>query len=190
MCDDVGKPGGPTHVVSQVTRGQRAIFSFSHETKDESTNGRIAGKLEVAIRAIPSIQIEGSASINISETETITAKDLKCSIKSDFSIKKLPTNYVEAVEVFKSLVSLHDINTSNVLKFELTPIQKYCGEVESILTQISASVLDDVKNVLLELERLELTAVSLTQSRAALTYTGSLGKAVNLFLAELRYYSI
>merc|ERR1719414_1042178 len=69
LCEEksIGKPGGPTHVVSSITRGERAVFTFSYETSDIQDNSEVAGKLDVVVKLLPSFNVEGSASINITE---------------------------------------------------------------------------------------------------------------------------
>lgn len=189
LCNQVGKTGGPTHVVASVTRGQKAVFDFQYETKDESSNSEVGGSLMVAIKAIPSFRIDGKATIGITETEEINASDLKCSFKSDFDLKSIPTTFNEAVKSYKSLVDLENKDTENVLKFTLEPIKNYCGDVQTILNEISEKDIDDIQTTLQELEQLELEAYSLTISKAALTYSGTLGKAASLFLTKLKTYS-
>ena len=113
LCQDemVGKPGGPTHVVASITRGQRAVFSFKYDTKDTQANSKVEGFLKVAVDLLPGFAINGEANIKISEDEKITASELKCSFNSDFQMPKIPTNFKEAVEEYQRLGNLSDENT-------------------------------------------------------------------------------
>ena len=97
------------------------------------------------IDKIPSASISGDAKIKISENETISAKDLKCSFSSDFDIKDIPTNFAEAISSYKSLVNLTDENTDNVLEFELDPIDQYCDGTTAILMSLHDEVQNQVK---------------------------------------------
>ena len=109
LCNEVGKPEGPTHVVSSITRGGRAIFSFSHETKHQSHHQKASGmnlKMVIQNMGLGGDGINGNATFNLTSKEKIAAKDLKCSFTSDFAVKELPTNYIEAVETYKDLINL------------------------------------------------------------------------------------
>merc|ERR1719336_1478564 len=187
LCEEksIGKPGGPTHVVSSITRGERAVFTFSYETSDVQNKGEVGGNLEAVVKLLPSFQIEGDAQISITENENITASDLKCSFTSDIELPKLPTNFKEGVEGYQQLKSQRNVNTENILTFELEPIEKYCSDADSILNEISSTTIDEIITVLQDLEDVNLEARSLSKSNAALTYKNSLGKAINFFLTEL-----
>ena len=191
LCNEVGKPEGPTHVVSSITRGGRAIFSFSHETKHQSHHQKASGmhlKMVIQNMGLGGDGINGNATFNLTSKEKIAAKDLKCSFTSDFAVKELPTNYIEAVETYKDLINLSS-SSGNVLKFQLEPIHNYCDGITATLNQLSDETMERVKSIVQELEDLERTSYSLTQSKAALTYTGTLGQAADLFLADLKVYT-
>merc|ERR1719422_826481 len=187
LCElpSIGKPGGPTHVVSSITRGERAVFTFSYETSDVQNKGEVGGNLEAVVKLLPSFQIEGNAQISITENENITASDLKCSFTSDIELPKLPTNFKEGVEGYQQLKGQRNVNTENILTFELEPIEKYCSDADSILNEISSTTIDEITTVLQDLEDVNLEALTLSKSNAALTYKNSLGKAINFFLTEL-----
>merc|ERR1712018_46626 len=156
--------------------------TFSYETSDVQNKGEVGGNLEAVVKLLPSFQIEGSASIDITEKENITASDLKCSFTSDIELPTLPTNVKEGVEGYKQLKSQRNENTENILTFELEPIEKYCSDADSILNEISSTTIDEIITVLQDLEDVNLEARSLSKSNSALTYKNSLGKAINFFL--------
>ena len=172
LCNEeqIGKPGGPTHVVSKVTRGERAVFTFSYETSEIQDKSEVGGRLDVIVKTLPSFQIEGSAEISISEKENITASDLKCSYTSDIELPTLPTNFKEGVEGYKQLKTKRNEQTENILSFELEPIEKYCSNADSILNEISSTTINEITTVLQDMEDINLEAVSLSKSNAALTY--------------------
>merc|ERR1712012_1480469 len=187
LCEmeSIGKPGGQTHVVSSITRGERAVFTFSYETSDVQNKGEVGGNLEAVVKLLPSFQIEGDAQISITENENITASDLKCSFTSDIELPKLPTNFKEGVEGYQQLKSQRNVNTENILTFELEPIEKYCSDADSILNEISSTTIDEITTILQDLEDVNLEALTLSKSNAALTYKNSLGKVINFFLTAL-----
>ena len=187
LCKEVDK--GATHVVSSITRGQKAIFTFKYTTKETSQNMEVEGKLEAALKKIPQVNFSVNASIAVTKNETIKGKDLECSFLSDMDIPQLPTNYKEAVETYKGLVDQTDENTTNVLKFDLEPINNYCTDTDAILNELSDEVMDKIKDILLNLEKLERKAVSLRASKAALYFPRSLGISVDTFVERLGTYA-
>lgn len=111
------------------------INTFLSNNRSQKERRKIAGSLEVLVRAVPSFSIEGKASINLTETQEKISKDLKLDYYGDALIDS-PTTFEEAVRVYKSLTDL-TINSRKVIQFALAPIQDYCRVTNNILNDIS-----------------------------------------------------
>ena len=83
ICQKVGKKEGPTHVVSSITRGFRGILTFKKTTDDVSKNAEVGGSLEVIIKSLPGIQIEGNAKVQFKEDEKKYTENLEVSYTGD-----------------------------------------------------------------------------------------------------------
>jgi len=190
-CKKVGKPGGPTHVVSGVKKGIRAAFSFTYKTDTENYDKSVGGSLRVLVDSIPSFKIDAQANVDISDETKNISKNLKCSFRSDIKLDVIPVTFEDAVRAYKSLYerayTLTDSDT--VLYFELDPIDRYCDKAASVLNDLSDDTMNKMTTALTELEEIELTASSLSQTEAATSYYKIFGKPIDDFIRELRTYT-
>ena len=106
ICENVGKDNGPTHVVTSITRGFRGILTFSKTTSDFSKNSVVGGSLKVFIKKLPGIQIEGKATINITEDEKIFRESLQVEFNGDTILQDTVTTYEDALEAYKKFSSV------------------------------------------------------------------------------------
>ena len=100
---------------------QNKESSFS----DFSKQSAVGGSLEVVIKSLPSIQIEGSASANITEEEKILTNDLDVSFAGDTILEESVSSFEDAVKVYKHFSTVA-LKSQNVVKFSLSPIENYC----------------------------------------------------------------
>ena len=103
ICNKVGTKNGPTHVVTSLKRGFRAIFTFVKETEDRTKNAAVGGQLSVAIKSLPNIKIEGDASVETKETEKINKESLRVKFWGTTILKEAVTAFAAAVKVCKEL---------------------------------------------------------------------------------------
>ena len=88
MCDRI-KDLGATHVITEVTYGFNAYLMFEKQIEKHETKKQIEGALHVVVQAIPSFSIEGSARINLNETENSTMEKLSFTFHGDTKLGKV-----------------------------------------------------------------------------------------------------
>ena len=97
------------------------------------------------VKAIPSFQVEGNATVKFNEEEESIRKNMKVRWSGDAGVEP-PTTFEDAVAIYKNLNNLR-IMSKKVVKFSLSPISspKYCTKVETILNSISANNINKVR---------------------------------------------
>ena len=88
-----------SHVVTEVTYGFDAHMVFEKSTNEDFQNKQISGSLDVLIKSLPSIQIEGHASMNFTEAETTIKNTLEFKFFGDAIIDPPPATFDDAIEV-------------------------------------------------------------------------------------------
>ena len=149
--DDVGDPSGPTHVVSSITRGFKAVFNFRHEKSSDYAQTDVEGSLRAHIESIPALKVNADVNLTLSETETITGDDMKCSFFGDTILRSNPTNLKEAIAVYKALADIA-LNSSNIVSFEAEPIGKYCTKKQVILNKLHDNNINNLGEALEEIQ--------------------------------------
>jgi len=93
---------GATHVVTAVKYGFNAFMTFEVEKLDNEKDHNIGGSLEVLVKNLPGFSIDGSASVNLTETEKEVVDRMTFSYEGDADIQ-LPGTFEEAVKYWKEI---------------------------------------------------------------------------------------
>ncbi|XP_023252394.1 verrucotoxin subunit beta-like, partial [Seriola lalandi dorsalis] len=105
--------GIATHVVTGILYGARAFFVFDREVSEKENHQDIQGNLKVMIKKIPLLAIEGEGSLKMEDKDRATVDKFSCRFYGDFSLKKNPVSFQDAVEVYQSLPKLLGANGEN-----------------------------------------------------------------------------
>ena len=89
-----------TDVVVGILYGAKAFLIFDQEvSKDESLN-EVHRNMEVLVKSLPGIPVDGSGSVDITEDQKKKAEKIQCKMYGDFRTEESPTTYEEAVRVY------------------------------------------------------------------------------------------
>ena len=188
VCELVGKKNGPTHVVSSIVRGFRGVFNFRKRVEESEKKSAIAGKLFVKIKSVPGTEIEGDASLNITEHEKNMTKNLEVNFWGDAILDYSVTTYEDAVKVFKDF-STYAKTSNSVVSFGLSPIKKYCNEKTAILNSLSNGLQIQMLEALQDLEQLEVEVDALLAADSTKAFPASIGTNINTFKRKLTTFS-
>ena len=186
-CEYVGKEDGPTHVISSVTHGMRAVFVFERTTSNSSTAEEVSGSLSVAVKNIPSFQIEGSAVVDVKGKVVENIDSIEVKFYGDVILEKTPSTYIDAIKVFDEIPSKVK-DTKTVVKFQMTPIEFYCDDTEVILNSINRNLVDQTNQILEDFSVLERDSNSLISTTVSKLFY-SIRKTFNTFDGGLNRYS-
>ncbi|KAJ8390629.1 hypothetical protein AAFF_G00102350 [Aldrovandia affinis] len=104
-----------THVVTAVMYGAEAFMVFNQTACDYKDNQEIKGNLDVMIKKIPTIEISGSGKVVMTDEEKKKVNEFSCTFHGDFELKQNPSNYEEAVLVYKDLPNLLGEKSENAV---------------------------------------------------------------------------
>ena len=126
----------PTHVVTEVVYGLNGYMVFKKDFKSNTEKKEISGHLNVVVKAIPSFQVNGSASFNLTEDQEEVSKTMSLTFYGDVLLNPPPSTFEDAIAVYKELPS-KALENQKVVAYTLTPITLYCEEQEAILNGIN-----------------------------------------------------
>ena len=126
----------PTHVVTEVVYGLNGYMVFKKHFRTNTEKKIISGNLEVVVKSIPQIQIEGSANFNLTEDEEQVKRTMEFTFYGDILLDSPPSTFEDAVEVYKDLPKKAK-DSQKVVAYTLTPISMYCEKQEAILNSIT-----------------------------------------------------
>ena len=108
-----------THVVSAITYGADAYFTFEKEVQDDEDKTEVAGSLSVSVESIPGLSISGSGKVDIDDKTKKKVENLRVAFKGDYDVLA-PTTFEGAVKVLKDLKVTEE--TAKPLIIQLTPL--------------------------------------------------------------------
>jgi len=172
ICGEIGSDDGPTHVVTSVEYGMKAIFVYERYVHDYEYTEEISGDLQVAIKKIPGLVIEGGASLDMNGEEKEFSESLEVTLFGDFILEKSPTTYNDSVKVFNELPRYLGTKESNyedssIMLVMLTPVDKFCSEADIVLTSISDGLMSQATEALEDLDTVSLKIRTLMHSYLA-----------------------
>eukprot|EP00064_Thunnus_orientalis_P022988 superscaffoldBa00008273_g23212 len=150
--------GIATHVVTAILYGAQAFFVFDREVSNEESHQDIQGNMKVMIKKIPTITIEGEGSLKMDDKDIEKVEKFSCKFHGDFLLKKMPTSFQDAVQVYQSLPQLLGTNGENAvpMKVWLMPLVTLDSSAAKLVRQISISLVQDTQSVLEDFTELEM----------------------------------
>merc|ERR1712159_37304 len=165
---------GPTHVVTSIKYGMDAYFTFTKTAKTHESKEKVSGSLQVAVKSIPGIKIEGKADLKIEGSLKEKIKNIDVKLRGDFILPVQPTTYEESIRAFKKLTShlgsKPRYENSKEMIMTLTPIKRFCDASTALLIGISETLIHSATRMLDELERTKLEAQTLGRTDAVRKY--------------------
>ncbi|XP_074544184.1 stonustoxin subunit alpha-like isoform X2 [Halichoeres trimaculatus] len=154
----VFEKGLATHVVTAILYGAQAFFVFDREVSQDEDHQDIEGDLKVMIKKIPGLAIEGKGALKMEDKDKANVDKFSCSFFGDFSLKKMPTSYQEAIQVYKSLPELLGENGENAIpmKVWLLPLTAIDSTAAKLVCQISLGLVQQCQSVLEDFSELEM----------------------------------
>ncbi|KAF4075280.1 hypothetical protein AMELA_G00232640 [Ameiurus melas] len=146
-----------THVVTAVLYGAQAFMVFDHVTDKNEKKQAVEGNLHAVVKMIPTISIEGEASLNMNEEEKQLADNISVTFYGDFELEQNPTTYKESLEVYKKLPTLmkQQQNKGVPLKVWLYPLTLLDDKAAKLVREISMRLVDKAGHLLEELSEVE-----------------------------------
>ncbi|OQV17076.1 Verrucotoxin subunit beta [Hypsibius exemplaris] len=180
-----------THVVAGIEYGADAFLVFSRTDSDSSKMSSVKGELESAVNAIKTRSISGQGKLDASESDKLHRQNISCKFYGDFILPHNPSNYEEAVAVYKALRDMLGENYGNAVAklVILCPLSVIDGKPERIVREIGAAAMEDASNVLRSLSEFKL-AFTDTSSREARECFPWIRDDIDYFEGKLNVYEI
>ncbi|KAM9454714.1 cytolytic toxin-alpha-like [Clarias gariepinus] len=146
-----------THVVTAVLYGAQAFMVFDYTSDENESKQAIEGHLHAVVKKIPTISIEGEASLQMTEEEKKLAENISVTFYGDFELEENPTTYKEALEVYKKLPTLmkQQQNKGVPLNVWLYPLTLLNDKAAKLVREISMSLVCKAEHLLEELGEVE-----------------------------------
>ena len=130
-----------TDVVVGILYGAKAFLIFDQEVSKDESFKEVHGNMQVLVKSLPGISIDGRGSVDITENQKKKAEKMHCKMYGDFRTEESPTTYEEAVRVYKQLPSLIGDKGQNAVPIQvyLHPLSEIDSKGQRMVREISAN---------------------------------------------------
>ena len=130
-----------TDVVVGILYGAKAFLIFDQEVSKDESEKEVHGNMEVLVKSLPGISIDGRGSVDITEDQKKRTEKMHCKMYGDFRTEKSPTTFEEAVRVYTQLPSLIGDKGQNAVAVQvyLRPLSEIDSKGQRMVREISAN---------------------------------------------------
>ncbi|XP_027035056.2 cytolytic toxin-alpha-like [Tachysurus fulvidraco] len=180
-----------THVVTAVLYGASAFMLFDYSSSESENKQAVEGNLQAVIKKIPTISIEGQASLKLSSEEKKLAENINVTFYGDYELDENPTTYTEALRACKKLPSLlKERNSKGVpVTVWLYPLTLLDSRAAKLVREISLSLVSKTENVLEDLAEAERKCNDLLRNPITASFP-ELNKSLEQFRELHSFYKI
>ena len=183
---------GATHVITGIEYGVGAVFIFDKKVSVYEEKKDVQGSLAIAVRSLPGIKIEGEGEVKLTEEQKKNTEGFECHFLGDLILDEHPSNYVEAVRVYKKLPKMlgeHYENSVPVTVW-LYPLDALPVTKESELVHdIRDSLVNEVVEKMSELDAFEIRANDITFSNMA-SFHERISRNVATFRSHIHLFTL
>uniref|UniRef100_A0A8C8SII7 Fibronectin type-III domain-containing protein n=1 Tax=Pelusios castaneus TaxID=367368 RepID=A0A8C8SII7_9SAUR len=179
---DVFDQGTATHVVTAVLYGAQAFFVFDREVSSSENVQEIEGNLQVMIKKIPLISIEGEGALKMDDKEKAKAEKFSCKFYGDFALENNPVTYQDAMKTYSTLPKLLGDEGEKAIPVRvwLYPLTKLDSKAAQLVREISIALISVVQTALEQLTELDMRCNDMLKNPIASTFPEIKGK-IQLF---------
>ena len=131
-----------TDVVVGILYGAKAFMVFDKEVSKDESLKEVHGNMEVLVKSLPNISVDGRGSVEITEEQKKNTENMRCKMYGDFRTNESPTNYEDAVKIYKQLPSLIGENGEKAvpIKVYLCPLSNIDSKYQRMVREISVDL--------------------------------------------------
>ncbi|XP_017540373.1 uncharacterized protein LOC108412730 [Pygocentrus nattereri] len=169
---NVFEEGSATHVVTALLYGAQAFFVFDQEVSSNESHQEIHGNLQACIKNIPTISIEGQASLDMTDDENQRTNKFTCTFHGDFALESNPVSYQEAIKVYSQIPKLLGENGEHAVPVSawLYPLRKLDTAAAQMVREISVGLVRGAQRIMDELDDADMQCQDLMKVDMAIQF--------------------
>ncbi|XP_070783146.1 neoverrucotoxin subunit beta-like [Enoplosus armatus] len=145
-----------THVVIGILYGANAFFVFDSDKVDSSNVQEIQGNMEAMIQKIPSVEIAGQASVQLTSEENAIIDNFSCRFIGDILLTSNPTTFQDAVQTYQQLPKMMGKENTVPMTVWLVPLTNFYPEAPQLVADSSTPIIRKARSILEDIRLLEM----------------------------------
>ncbi|KAL6485436.1 hypothetical protein MHYP_G00048280 [Metynnis hypsauchen] len=189
---DISDPDfSATHVIVQVEYGAEALMVFSETASDEKNKEDIQVKMSAMVNGMGLLNISAEGKVQMTDEDRKKVKNFTCTFHGDFTLEENPTNFEEAVKVYKSLPKLLGPNKEKAVpkKVWLVPLKELVSSAPELKNEVSEMNCCELQNIIEHLNIAKMRANDLYTVSESIQAT-DITKKMKDFKENLKKYKL
>ncbi|XP_067033107.1 uncharacterized protein [Acropora muricata] len=180
-----------TDVVVGILYGANAFLIFDQEVSKDESFKEVHGNMEVLVKALPGISIDGKGSVDIKEDQKKKTEKMHCKMYGDFRTEESPTTYEEAVRVYKQLPSLIGDKGQNAVAVQvyLRPLSEIDSKGQRMVREISVIYMSKTCEIQEHIQSIEAQCSDLMREDVCSSFP-RVKKQLSFFKSNISRYKI
>ena len=180
-----------TDVVVGILHGAKAFLIFDQEVSKDESLKKVHGSMEVLVKALPGISVDGKGSVDITEDQKKKTEKMHCKMYGDFRTEESPTTYEEAVRVYKQLPSLIGDKGQNAVAVQvyLRPLSEIDSRGQRVVREISANYISKTCEIQEHIQYIEAKCSDLLRQDVCSSFP-RVQKQLSCFKSNISRYKI
>ena len=180
-----------TDVVVGILYGAKAFMVFDKEVSKDESLKEVHGNMEVLVKSLPGIAVDGHGAVDISEEQKKNTESLKCKMYGDFRTSESPTNYEDAVRIYKQLPSLIGENGEKAIpiKVYLCPLSNIDSRCQRMVREISTDLVNKTAAMQEHLQSVITECNDLVREEVCVLFP-RLKKQLTTFITSVELYKV
>ena len=180
-----------TDVVVGILYGANAFLIFDQEVSKDESFKEVHGNMEVLVKALPGISIDGKGSVDIKEDQKKKTEKMHCKMYGDFRTEESPTTYEEAVRVYKQLPSLIGDKGQNAVAVQvyLRPLSEIDSKGQRMVREISVNYMSKTCEIQEHIQSIEAQCSDLMREDVCSSFP-RVKKQLSFFKSNISRYKI
>ena len=180
-----------TDVVVGILYGAKAFLIFDQEVSKDESLKEVHGNMEVLVKSLPGISIDGRGSVDITEDQKKKTEKMHCKMYGDFRTEESPTTYEEAVRVYKQLPSLIGDKGQNAVAVQvyLRPLSEIDSKGQRMVREISANYISKTCEIQEHIQCIEAKCSDLMREEVCSSFP-RVKKQLSSFKGNISRYKI
>ncbi|XP_062910819.1 uncharacterized protein LOC134349826 isoform X2 [Mobula hypostoma] len=164
--------GSATHVITAVLYGAQAFFVFDQVVSSAEKLQDVQGNMELTIKHLPKIAIEGEGSIKMTEEQKSNVEKFNCTFYGDFSLKSNPTTFQDAISTYATLPSLLGPGGEHAVPMTvwLYPLSKLDPKAAQLVREVNVGFVSRCQRVLEQFGEAVMRCNDMEKHRAAIQF--------------------
>ncbi|XP_036438396.1 verrucotoxin subunit beta-like [Colossoma macropomum] len=180
-----------THVITGVEYGAEALMVFSETATTHTEKKSITTNLNTMLSKMSLFEVSAEGKIQMSEEERKKVQNFSCTFYGDFDLEENPTNFEQAVKVYRDLPKLLGSNKEKVVpkKFWLVPLSEVMSSAPKLKHEVSEINCIKLRNIMEELSTAQMRANDISKESNSIQAT-DITKKMKAFGANIEKYML